>query len=224
MTHHRLTDAPDRRALERQGAVVRARLARDPGVCRVPVDGAEIYHVSDFLSPAECAAFRGMVDGVAQPSSTFDQARESTYRTSYSGDVDRGDPFVQTIERRIDDLLGIEPGFGETVQGQRYSPGQEFLGHYDWFDVTARYWPGEIARGGQRSWTAMIYLNDVEAGGATEFPRLGVSVAPLQGFLLCWNNARPDGSPNDLTLHAAHPVERGVKYIITKWYRTRIWG
>jgi prolyl 4-hydroxylase len=70
----------------------------------------------------------------------------------------------------------------------------------------------------------MIYLNDVEAGGATEFPRLNISVPPQQGALLCWNNALADGSPNDQTIHAARPVERGVKYVITKWYRTRPWG
>lgn len=224
MEHSLATLAPDREALERQGAAILVRLARDPRAQRVPVEGAEIHYVDGFLSAIECAAFRNMIDLVAQPSSTFDQARESTYRTSYSGDVDRHDPFVQTIEARIDDLLGIEPGFGETVQGQRYRPGQEFVGHYDWFDAKAAYWPGEIARGGQRSWTAMIYLNDVEAGGATEFPRVGVSVAPLQGFLLCWNNACADGTPNELTLHAARPVERGVKYVITKWYRTRVWS
>jgi prolyl 4-hydroxylase len=216
-------DNADRKALERQGAAVRARLARDSSVYRVPVETAEVHVVADFLSAAECARFRGMVDQVAQPSSTFDQARQSTYRTSYSGDVERHDPFVQMIERRIDDLLGIDSSCGETVQGQRYSAGQEFLGHYDWFDTQAPYWPGEIIRGGQRSWTAMIYLNDVEAGGVTEFPRLGISVPPQQGTLLCWNNARTDGTPNDQTIHAARPVERGVKYVITKWYRTRTW-
>jgi hypothetical protein len=26
------------------------------------------------------------------------------------------------LQRRIDDLLGIEPGYGETIQGQRYLP------------------------------------------------------------------------------------------------------
>ena len=217
-------EVPDREALKQQGAVVRARLQRDPTVYHVPVEAAEICCVGQFLSAAECARFRDMIDAVALPSSTYDQARESTYRTSYSGDVERHDPFVQMIERRIDDLLGIEASLGETVQGQRYSTGQQFLGHYDWFEPQSPYWPGEQKRGGQRSWTAMIYLNDVEAGGATEFPRLGVSVEPQEGTLLCWNNARLDGSPNDLTMHAALPVERGVKYVITKWYRTRQWG
>jgi prolyl 4-hydroxylase len=217
-------EAADRLALEQAGAAIRARLDRDPSIYRVPIAAADIYALANFLSATECTRFREMVDAVAQPSSTFDQAQQSTYRTSFSGDVDRLDPFVQMIERRIDDLLGLDNALGETVQGQRYRPGQEFHGHYDWFDPAAPYWPDQQTRGGQRSWTVMIYLNDVEAGGATEFPRIGVSVAPQHGMLLTWNNARGDGTPNDDTLHAAQPVERGEKYVITKWYRTRRWG
>ncbi len=224
MRHGKAYDLADHKALALQGAAVRVRLERDPSVYRVPVEAAEIHGVADFLSAAECARFRDMVDAVAQPSSTFDQARHSTYRTSYSGDVVRDDPLVQMIERRIDDLLGIDQSFGETIQGQRYTAGQEFRAHHDWFVTTAPYWPDQQRRGGQRSWTAMIYLNDVEAGGATEFPQLDMSVPPQQGTLLCWNNAKADGSPNDRTLHAALPVELGVKYVITKWYRARTWG
>ncbi|MBS0256038.1 MAG: 2OG-Fe(II) oxygenase [Proteobacteria bacterium] len=212
----------DQNALARLGAAVRTRLEADPAAYRIPVEGAELYAVARFLSPAECTRFMGLVDQVARPSSTYTPA-EAVHRTSYSGDVERGDPFVQMIERRIDDLLGIEPGFGESVQGQRYAVGQEFKAHHDWFYPRAAYWPNEVKRGGQRSWTAMIYLNDVEEGGTTEFLRLGIGIPPQAGTLLAWNNARPDGIVNDATLHAATPVLRGQKYVITKWYRTRRW-
>jgi prolyl 4-hydroxylase len=30
-----------------------------------------------------------------------------------------------------------------------------------------------------------------------------------------------DGSPNPWTLHEGMPVDRGTKYIVTKWYRER---
>ncbi|MNC97313.1 hypothetical protein D3C83_149320 [compost metagenome] len=69
----------------------------------------------------------------------------------------------------------------------------------------------------------MAFLNPVEEGGATEFPRLGLSIEPRPGALLIWNNADRDGVPNPWTLHAGRPVIRGVKYIITKWYRGRRW-
>src|SRR3546814_11934344 len=75
------------------------------------------------------------------------------------------------------------------------------------------------AEGGQRSWTAMIYLNTLEEGGETSFPALGFGVSPRAGLLLMWNNMRPDGSPNPDTLHEARPVESGRKYVVTKWFR-----
>jgi len=214
----------DQAALARLGASVRARLDADPAAYRVPTDRAEIWALSQFLSPAECDRTMTMIDRVARPSSIYDHGEHGLYRTSYSGDVERSDPFVRMIERRIDDLLGIEPEWGETMQGQRYQEGQEFREHCDWFWTQADYWTQERERGGQRSWTAMIYLCDVEEGGQTCFTRIGVSVPPQRGALLVWNNAAPDGSPNVDTLHAALPVIRGTKYVITKWYRTRPWG
>jgi prolyl 4-hydroxylase len=216
--------APDRAALADIGAQVCERLDADPSVYRVPVEQIDIFVVQEFLTPAECLRFIDLVDATAVPSSVFDKDKVSRFRTSYSGDVDRNDPFVAMIERRIDDLLGIDSSFGETVQGQRYQPGQEYQGHCDWFPPQSDLFRTEAKMGGQRSWTAMIYLNDVEAGGITEFPHVGVSVTPRQGMLLAWNNAHANGTPNTYTMHAAKPVERGVKYVITKWYRSRRWG
>ena len=48
-----------------------------------------------------------------------------------------------SISRRIDDLLGLSPKMGETIQGQRYLPGQEFKPHCDWFYPDQPYWPAE---------------------------------------------------------------------------------
>ena len=214
----------DQAALARLGKAVRTRIAADPSAYRVPNDRAEIWAFADFLSPAECNRMIAQIDRVAQPSTVFNAAYDAAYRTSYSGDVERSDPFVRMIERRIDDLLGMKPEWGETVQGQRYLPGQEFREHCDWFWTVADYWPTEAKRGGQRGWTAMIYLNAVEEGGSTDFTRIGLSIKPQAGALLVWNNAAPDGSPNWDTMHAALPVVSGVKYVITKWYRTRKWG
>jgi prolyl 4-hydroxylase len=213
----------DRSSLVRIGASVRARLASDPTVYKVPVDSAEIFAVSDFLGQEECDHLIAMIDRVARPSEVFEEVYQAAFRTSYSGDVDADDSFVRMIERRLSDLLGIDLAWGERVQGQRYYPGQEFKAHWDWFDTGARYWTDEVRRGGQRSWTAMAYLNDVEEGGITEFTRVGAKVTPARGLLVLWNNAAPDGKPNPDVLHAALPVVKGVKYVITKWFRTRPW-
>ncbi|HSG34019.1 MAG TPA: 2OG-Fe(II) oxygenase [Sphingomonadaceae bacterium] len=215
---------PDKAALVRVGEQVRQRIEAHPTIYRMPTEKAELFALGEFMSEAECARMRGLIDQVAKPSKAFSASYSSAFRTSYSGDVDPWDPFVRKIERRFNDLLGIDPSFGETIQGQRYLPGQEFRAHCDWFYTDADYWPNEAERGGQRSWTAMVYLNPVEDGGTTDFVELGLSIQPKTGVLLLWNNATPDGTPNIATLHAATPVVAGEKYIITKWYRTRKWG
>ncbi|HEX8937023.1 MAG TPA: 2OG-Fe(II) oxygenase, partial [Sphingomicrobium sp.] len=74
---------------------------------------------------------------------------------------------------------------------------------------------------GQRTWTAMIYLNEPEEGGATRFKRIGKTVQPETGKLLAWNNLLPDGRPNPATLHQGMKVRRGTKYVLTKWFRER---
>lgn len=212
---------PDQHALKRAGSEVRKRLEADPDIYRVPTDRAEIFAVGAFFSPAECQRLIGMIDAVARPSELHDTAYVAKFRTSYSGNFDPHDPFALAVSRRIDDLLGIAPVCGETIQGQRYLPGQEFQPHYDWFHHDQPYWPQERKRGGQRSWTAMAFLNTVEEGGQTHFTNIGASIEPKPGVLLAWNNALPDGTPNTDTLHAGTPVIKGVKYVLTKWYRTR---
>lgn len=214
---------PDQDALRRVGKQVRERLANDPGVYTIPTDKAELFAVGDFLSSAECERLCLMVDQTARPSSLHEIGYDSGFRTSYSGDLDPYDSFVKGIGRRIDDLLGLPSEVGEAIQGQRYLPGQQFKPHNDWFYTTEKYWKDERKRGGQRSWTTMAFLNDVEEGGETHFTQIGIKIEPKPGVLLIWNNALPDGSPNEDTMHAGTPVVKGAKYIITKWYRTRTW-
>lgn len=215
---------PDKDALRRVGEKVRARLDSDPLAYKVPVDAAEIWAVGDFLSPGECTRFKEMIDIVARPSELFEDEYASGFRTSYSGNFSSFDPFIIAISRRIDDLLGMPSEWGELIQGQRYLPGQEFKPHNDFFFPTQKHWEAERKRGGQRSWTAMAFLNEVEEGGETSFVEAEIKIPPTPGVLLIWNNASPDGTPNEGTLHAGTPVISGEKYVLTKWYRTRKWG
>ncbi|TAD77116.1 MAG: 2OG-Fe(II) oxygenase [Sphingomonadales bacterium] len=214
---------PDQAALARLGERVRARLAEDMAIHRVPDERIELFAIGGFLSADECASLCRMIDAVARPSALHELDYASGYRTSYSGDLDPNGSLVADISQRIDAILGVDGAIGEPLQGQRYGPGQQFKPHNDWFYTSESYWPQEALRGGQRSWTAMAYLNHVEQGGATAFTMLGLEIEPKPGVLLLWNNALPDGRPNAATLHAGLPVQRGTKYIVTKWYRTRAW-
>ena len=98
-------------------------------------------------------------------------------------------------------------------------PGQEFKPHTDTFEPGGADFFAHCAEQGQRTWTAMLYLNEPEDGGATRFKAIGKTIQPETGKLLAWNNLLPDGSPNAATLHQGMKVRRGTKYIITKWFR-----
>lgn len=210
-------------ARAKTGRDVAARLDRNPLLKRARVEGADIFVARDFLNDADCAMLIGLIDKGRRPSTLLSQSSDPNFRTSESCDLDRWAPAVRAIDERIATLLGIQPEYGETMQGQRYAVGQQFRPHYDWFHENEAYWPAMRACGGQRTWTAMIYLNEVEEGGATWFPNAGIRVAPKRGTLLTWNNMAADGSPNSLTLHEGTAVVAGTKYVVTKWFRENRW-
>ncbi|QNQ11620.1 prolyl hydroxylase family protein [Sphingomonas alpina] len=205
------------------GATTARRLEANPAIKRAKIDAAQVYYHLDFLNPVQCGKLVKLIDANRRPSTLLSDRADDGFRTSESCDMDRWSPDVRPTDEAIASLLGIDPSHGETMQGQRYAPGQQFRAHHDYFHQGESYWAAMQASGGQRTWTAMIYLNDVEEGGATWFPQAGIRVAPKRGLLLAWNNMNPDGSPNDKTLHEGMPVVRGTKYIVTKWFREGAW-
>ena len=217
----KIATIPDQDALKRIGAKTREKLEAVSGIYKLPTDKAEIFVLSNFLTPDECRRFITMIDVVARPSELHETAYIENFRTSSSGNFHPKDPFVKGVSDRIDALLGMPAILGEAIQGQRYLPGQEFKPHNDWFYTDQAYWKEERKRGGQRCWTAMAFLNKVPQGGHTHYTHVGARIEPKPGALVIWNNAKPDGTPNEDTMHAGTPVIEGSKYVLTKWYRVR---
>ena len=205
------------------GQQVSHRLDANPQVKRAQIDAAQFYYHPAFLDASTCERLIALIDSNRRPSTLLSDRPDAGFRTSDSCDMDRWSPLVRPIDESIAALLGLDPSHGETMQGQRYAPGQQFRAHHDYFHEGETYWNTVKQHGGQRTWTAMIYLNDVTEGGATWFPQAGIKVAPKRGLLLAWNNMSPDGSPNDKTLHEGMAVLEGVKYIVTKWFREGSW-
>lgn len=207
------------------GRAVRARLLANPAVLQVPGRGIDLFIVRGFLDADECRKLCARIDAQRQPSAVLGPMPEPDFRTSESCNLRPSDPLVVRIEARLTDLIGIDPAHGESVQGQRYAVGQRFKAHYDFFFTDQAYWQEQEANGGQRTWTAMMFLNEPGEGGQTAFERAGLRVTPKTGTLLAWNNLYDSsGEPNAYALHEGMPVLAGTKYIITKWYRERPWG
>ena len=206
------------------GAAVAARLDADPRVQRLPGGQVAAWRHLDFLDREVCDWLIQVIDSNRRPSSLFSDKADLNNRTSESCDMDRYADGIRQVDELIAGTLGIAPEFGETMQGQRYAPGQHFRAHHDFFHESESYWTRMKENGGQRTFTAMIYLNEVEEGGATWFPKGGLRVSPRRGLLLVWNNMGADGSPDPDTLHEGMAVVEGTKYIVTKWFRERPWG
>lgn len=202
---------------------VAQRLAAQAAIQRLPTPKAEVFQHKRFAPPGLCADLIALIERDRRPSTIADDNGDPVFRTSETCDLPADLPAVQQIEAMLTALSGIDPAYGEPLQGQRYDVGQEFKAHTDFFTPGGRDYQQFCALSGQRTWTFMIYLNDVAAGGATRFKVLDKTFQPELGKLLCWNNRLPDGGVNHATLHHGMKVRKGVKYVITKWYRENEW-
>jgi len=206
------------------GRLVRERLAGVDGIVRVPSEAIDMFVLRDFLAEDECAALIARIEAERKPSRLMADHPDKAFRTSETCIFDPAEPTARSVGTRIDERLGIAPGHAERLQGQRYAVGQEFKPHHDYLRPTSPYWAEQEKIGGQRTWTAMIFLNVPEAGGETFFPHLRLKIPPRAGSLLTWNNLDGRGEPNPHSLHQGLPVLAGVKYVATRWYRERPWG
>lgn len=200
---------------------VGTRLRSHPIVQGVGNGGAEAFRAPAFLTSKACEMLIAMIDADNRPSTVADFNGDYAFRTSSTCNMSSDSPVVTAVRGSIANLLGIPLENTEPLQGQVYEVGQEFKPHNDWFRPDSNDFARYCTIGGQRTWTAMAYLDRVERGGETLFPMLDVEVVPEPGTLLTWNNLCPDGKPNPKTIHHAKPVAAGRKHVVTLWFRER---
>ena len=203
---------------------ITAHLAQQPGIQKLPSLKLTLFVQRGFLDATTCAALCAMIDAERRPSTISDHNGDSAFRTSETCDLAATDPLVAAVDARLAAFTGLDPLHGEPLQGQRYAVGQEFKAHTDYFEPNGVDFHRYCSVAGNRTWTAMVYLNEPEAGGATRFKAVDKTIQPEVGKLVCWNNHRADGSLNSATIHHGMKVRAGTKYVITQWYRERPWG
>ena len=73
-----------------------------------------------------------------------------------------------------------------------------------------------------RKLAVQFYLNDVEEGGETWFPKLGVKIKPKPGKAALWHNLNKSQTAcHPMSEHAGTPVIKGTKWAINVWIRQR---
>ncbi|XP_077564432.1 prolyl 4-hydroxylase subunit alpha-2-like [Haemaphysalis longicornis] len=237
------------------GDVRPASSARGRLVCKVTTNGGHpllllrplkmeilsleprVVLMPDFLTRSECEDVRKAGAPRLKRGMIFVKATRGTQpsikrvgKTSWVDDSEC--PALERATRRLAAATGLSLEYAEAYQLSNYGVGGQYTAHTDF------YMPGDPFHrpgDGNRLATALIYLSDVEAGGATAFVRLGVAVAPRAGSALFWYNWRPSSAPvvhsgvwldqmragDPATRHAACPVLIGSKWIVTKWIRER---
>lgn len=184
----------------------------------------EVRH--DALSPVECDYLITVTAASLRRSLIVDpidgRALRNLVRTSSEATTSilLPDMVVHLEAQRVAAFAGLPVAQAEPFVVLRYAVGEEYKPHYDWFTPAALA-AGHAPAQGQRISTVLIYLNQVEQGGVTGFPLLGLKVAPREGSMLRFDNTDSDGVPDQRTLHCGEPIERGEKIIMTAWFRQR---
>ena len=199
-------------------------------ICEDP----RITTIDDFITEIECEHMIRLAKPLLQKSVVSDHkgGYVSAGRTSSTAWIDHyHDSITEQIGKRIANYVNIPLCNAEKFQVVHYDKTQRYNHHYDSWDhdgseKTLRC----IKHGGPRLLTALVYLNDVEKGGATRFtkPPKGLSpidVEPKKRKLLIFDNVMRDKDGNFTifkhynTEHAGTPVIEGEKYIFNLWFR-----
>ena len=188
-----------------------------PGL-KVLHNSPPVFCVENFLSPHECDFLINAAQDSLGPAPVVGKGSGeiSPSRTSSTCYLARED--LPDMLRKITLLTGKPIDHCELPQVGRYLPSQQYLQHYDAFDLSTEDGRRFASNGGQRTITVLVYLNDVHRGGATRFPALNLDVQPVRGMALVFFPATIDGMLDQMALHAAMPAV-DTKFVSQVWIR-----
>jgi len=172
--------------------------------------------LGNVLSDEECDELIKVSKDRIQRSKIGNVREVNELRTSSSTFLQQGEnEVVMRIEKRISQIMTIPVEHGEGLQILNYDIGQEYKAHLDYFSSENR------VVNNPRISTLIMYLNDVEQGGETYFPKLNYSVSPQKGMAVYFEYFYNDRALNELTLHGGAPVIVGDKWAVTQWMRRK---
>ncbi len=175
-----------------------------------------IVILGNVLSDEECDELIRLSKERIQRSKIGDAREINALRTSSSMFFQEGEnEIVSKIEKRISYIMNIPAQHGEGLQVLNYQIGQEYKAHFDFFSSANKL------VNNPRISTLVMYLNDVEHGGETFFPKLNFSVSPQKGMAVYFEYFYHDHTLNELTLHGGAPVINGDKWAATQWMRRK---
>jgi len=187
-------------------------------------DNPLIFAIDNYLSADECKHFIEL---------SSDKLKRAVVSGSKKGDISNGrtgqnhwiehnlTEITSTVGKRIEECVEQPLKNAEKYQVIYYNKNQEYRRHYDsWEHDYSEKTLRCIRYGGARLYTALCYLNDVEEGGGTNFPKLDITVKAKKGRLLVFQNTY-NGTHNRhiQSEHAGMPVIKGEKWAFNLWFR-----
>ena len=103
-------------------------------------------------------------------------------------------PTVRAVVEATSAVAGLDASFAEQLHIIRYLAGGQYRPHLDAYRIDTETGRRCTRRRGQRTHTAILYLNNA-AGGATVFPRLSIEVPAVIGTVLTFRTAFAEVSP-----------------------------
>ncbi|XP_067231440.1 prolyl 4-hydroxylase subunit alpha-1 [Chanodichthys erythropterus] len=184
-------------------------------------DQPTILRYHDFLSEGEIDTIKTLARPKLSRAKVIDpvtgQKVSAASRVSKSAWLSEDeDPVITQINQRIADVTGLELETAEELQIANYGIGGQYEPHYD-SKLTN---DSDFQLRGGRISTVLIYMSDVDIGGATVFPVIGAALQPKRGTAVLWFNLLRNGDEDARTLHAACPVFVGNKWVANKWIRS----
>eukprot|EP00760_Papus_ankaliazontas_P039199 PhM_4_TR9511/c0_g1_i1/m.74087/K00472/P4HA; prolyl 4-hydroxylase len=195
-----------------------------------------VMYFPEFMSDEECDAI------IAAAKPKMFRSEVSLYKEHKAGESPVQDvrtstqawldpayvPEVAAIRARIQQITSINDG--ELLQVLHYGIGQKYDAHNDYFDPVM-YGPQTT----NRAVTHFLYLNTVEEGGETWFPRAnggeasweyrscsrGLRVHPRKRSMAIFYDMKANGDLDPYSLHGGCPVKKGEKWGGTQWMRVK---
>ncbi|KAJ3938183.1 uncharacterized protein N0V96_011872 [Colletotrichum fioriniae] len=231
-------------------------LTAEPYICEsqnyttqiVSLDPLVIY-IHNFLSEADITSLLEAGEPAFKPSYVVKNGRTqgTPDRTSWSAGLPADDVAVQCVLARAEGFLGtmMAPGRDEIGPPQlvRYTKGQRFNVHHDWYDD----FQPDARTGRRRKWNRVAsffaILEDECTGGETWFPKIeavtpqhrrledaertvwrkhndgGIAFKPVRGNAVFWVNLHENGTGDGRVVHAGLPVGNGLKTAMNIWPR-----
>lgn len=189
---------------------------------RLKTEAGEVFGwiFDNVVSKDKCDRLIKWAKNKVKKSTTLDPYIED-YRTSWNTFANYGHKKeVDEVAELVSGLIDSPIENFEGMQIVHYNAGEYYKAHHDYFEENTDYYDREMSRGGQRTWTAYLYLNDVAKGGETHFPEIDFKMKPKLGSMVFWMNC-VDGIPICNSLHEALPPIGCEKWGANIWVREK---